>query len=100
MVQDALEALVQRPGGVPEARNWKEGGYLSRLPTDPWGNPYQYLSPGRNGDFDVYTLGKDGQPQPPWFGPDGLHMSRRGYALWVERLTPWVEAHGKPATHD
>ncbi len=52
--------------------------------------------------IDVFTpmLGKDGQPQPPWFGPDGLHMSRRGYALWVERLTPWVEAHGKPATHD
>lgn len=66
--QQGLEALVQRPGGVPEARNWKEGGYLSRLPTDPWGNPYQYLSPGRNGDFDVYTLGKDGQP-----GGDGYN---------------------------
>jgi lysophospholipase L1-like esterase len=51
---------------------------------------------------DVFTpmLGEDGQPQPPWFGPDGLHMNRRGYALWVERLTPWVDAHGKPATHD
>ena len=52
--------------------------------------------------LDVFTpmLGKDGQPQPQWFGPDGLHMNRRGYALWVERLTPWVDAHGKPATHD
>ncbi len=57
-----LEALVERPAGSPEARNWKEGGYLDRLPRDPWGNPYQYLSPGENGDFDLYTLGADGQP--------------------------------------
>jgi lysophospholipase L1-like esterase len=46
---------------------------------------------------DVFTpmLGEDGQPQPQWFGPDGLHMNRRGYALWIERLKPWVEAHGR-----
>ncbi len=51
---------------------------------------------------DVFTpmLDEDGQPQPQWFGPDGLHMNRRGYALWIERLKPWVEAHGKPAAHD
>lgn len=60
--QQGLEALVQRPGGSPPAPNWKEGGYLERLPRDPWGNPYQYLSPGRHGEFDVYSLGKDGQP--------------------------------------
>ena len=60
--QQGLEALTQRPTGSPAAPNWKEGGYLDRLPRDPWGNPYQYLSPGRNGDFDVYSLGKDGQP--------------------------------------
>jgi lysophospholipase L1-like esterase len=48
---------------------------------------------------DVFTpmLGPDGQPQPRWFGPDGLHMNRRGYALWIERLKRWVEAHGKSA---
>lgn len=68
--QQGLEALVQRPGGVPEARNWKEGGYLSRLPRDPWGNPYQYLSPGRSGDFEVYTLGKDGQPGGEGYNAD------------------------------
>lgn len=60
--QQGLEALVQRPGGSPPAPNWKDGGYLDRLPRDPWGHPYQYLSPGRNGEFDVYSLGKDGQP--------------------------------------
>ncbi len=60
--QQGLEALVQRPTGSPEAPNWKTGGYLDRLPRDPWGNAYQYLSPGRQGDFDVWSLGKDGQP--------------------------------------
>ncbi|MGC9456355.1 MAG: type II secretion system major pseudopilin GspG [Halothiobacillaceae bacterium] len=56
-----LEALVQRPGGSPEPRNWRSGGYIDRLPEDPWGRPYQYLSPGQHGDFDIYSLGADGQ---------------------------------------
>jgi general secretion pathway protein G len=68
--QQGLEALVQRPTGAPDAPNWKEGGYLDRLPRDPWGNPYEYLSPGRNGEFDVYTLGKDGQPGGDGFNAD------------------------------
>ncbi|WP_303907935.1 type II secretion system major pseudopilin GspG [Thiohalomonas denitrificans] len=54
-----LEALVSKPGGSPEPRNWKSGGYMDRLPKDPWGNDYRYLSPGRNGDLDIYTLGAD-----------------------------------------
>lgn len=57
-----LEALVERPAGTPEPRNWKEGGYLDRLPRDPWGNPYQYLRPGEHGDFDLYSLGADARP--------------------------------------
>lgn len=57
-----LEALVQRPGGQPEAPNWRSGGYLDRLPRDPWGRPYQYLHPGQHGEFDVYSLGADGRP--------------------------------------
>lgn len=57
-----LEALVNKPGGLPEVRNWKAGGYLDRLPKDPWGREYVYLSPGQHGDFDLYTLGGDGQP--------------------------------------
>ena len=55
-----LQALVERPGGLPAAPNWKEGGYLDRVPTDPWGRPYQYLHPGLHGEFDVYSLGADG----------------------------------------
>lgn len=54
-----LEALVKPPAN---AKNWRQGGYLDRLPIDPWNNPYQYLSPGQHGAFDVYSLGADGQP--------------------------------------
>ena len=57
-----LEALVERPTHGPEARNYKQGGYLDRLPIDPWGNPYQYLNPGTHGTIDVYSLGPDGVP--------------------------------------
>lgn len=57
-----LEALVEQPSGSPEPRNWKAGGYLDRLPQDPWGNDYQYLSPGENGEIDIYSLGADASP--------------------------------------
>jgi general secretion pathway protein G len=59
-----LQALVARPSGSPEARNWRAGGYLEggRVPKDPWGRDYQYLSPGQRGEFDVYSLGRDGRP--------------------------------------
>ena len=60
--QQGLEALVRKPGGQPEAKNWKTGGYIERLPKDPWGNDYRYQSPGQHGTFDVYTLGRDNQP--------------------------------------
>ena len=59
--EQGLDALVAQPGGQPEARNWKQGGYIERLPTDPWGNDYQYLSPGQRGTIDVWSLGADGQ---------------------------------------
>ena len=56
-----LEALTAMPetGEIP--KNWKEGGYLKKVPTDPWGNPYLYLSPGEHGDFDIISYGSDGQ---------------------------------------
>jgi len=53
-----LEALVQKPSGSPDPKNWKQ--YLKRLPDDPWGNPYQYLNPGVQGDIDIFTFGADG----------------------------------------
>lgn len=60
--QQGLEALTRRPNGDPPANNWKNGGYIERLPTDPWGNDYQYLSPGQHGDFDIWSYGSDGKP--------------------------------------
>lgn len=56
-----LEALIVKPTD-PEPPKWKEGGYINRLPNDPWQQPYQYLSPGEHGAFDVYSLGPDQQP--------------------------------------
>lgn len=56
-----LEALVSKPTDSPEPRNWKEGGYLDRLPLDPWGNAYLYLSPGTHGVIDIYSAGLDMQ---------------------------------------
>ncbi|MDH5301269.1 MAG: type II secretion system major pseudopilin GspG [Gammaproteobacteria bacterium] len=55
-----LEALASKPSGSPEPRNWKDGGYIDRLPKDPWGNDYQYMNPGSHGAIDIYTLGADG----------------------------------------
>lgn len=60
--QQGIEALVQQPSGEPPAKNWKPGGYLPKVPTDPWGNPYQYLSPGVKGEIDVFSLGADNRP--------------------------------------
>lgn len=59
--EQGLQALVAKPAGGPEAKGWKAGGYLDKLPRDPWGNPYQYLSPGIKGEIDVFSLGADGQ---------------------------------------
>ena len=59
--EQGLDALVTKPAD-PNVKNWKSGGYLDRLPEDPWGNPYIYLSPGNNREIDIYTLGRDGQP--------------------------------------
>jgi general secretion pathway protein G len=57
-----LQALVVRPDTGVIPRNWKKGGYLDRVPKDPWGAPYQYLNPGIHGEIDVFSLGADGAP--------------------------------------
>lgn len=56
-----LEALVSAPGDA-SVKNFKQGGYMPKLPNDPWGNPFQYLNPGAKGEIDIYSLGADGQP--------------------------------------
>ena len=60
--EQGLAALVDMPTTQPEPRNWKSGGYLDRIPTDPWGETYHYRNPGEHGEIDVYTLGRDGRP--------------------------------------
>lgn len=57
-----LRALVEKPATEPLPNNWKAGGYLDKLPKDPWGNAYQYLQPGIHGEVDVFSFGADGQP--------------------------------------
>ena len=56
-----LQALVERPRTGPEPRNYRSGGYMDRLPRDPWGNDYQYLNPGTRGEIDIYSFGADGR---------------------------------------
>jgi general secretion pathway protein G len=58
--EQGLEALVAKPttGIIP--KNWKEDGYLDKVPKDPWGNPFVYLCPGVHKEFDLVSLGADG----------------------------------------
>ncbi len=58
--EQGLEALVEAPRMDPQARNFPEGGYIRRLPNDPWGNKYQLLSPGQYGRYDIFSMGFDG----------------------------------------
>jgi general secretion pathway protein G len=60
--EQGLQALVTRPASAPLAPNWKSGGYVERLPRDPWGNPYHYLNPGVRGELDVFSMAADGAP--------------------------------------
>lgn len=59
--EQTLEALVTVPTVDPIPRSYRTGGYITRLPEDPWGNPYQLLSPGELGAIDVFSFGPDGQ---------------------------------------
>lgn len=57
--EQGLRALAEKPLG---ADNWRDGGYLSRVPKDPWNREYLYQNPGQHGEIDVWTYGADGQP--------------------------------------
>jgi general secretion pathway protein G len=69
--EQGLKALVEKPeiGRIPE--KFQAGGYLKRVPNDPWGTPFVYLSPGvQNRDFDLISYGADGQPGGENFDAD------------------------------
>jgi len=65
--EQGLQALVSKPTQPPLPDSWKAGGYVEKLPLDPWGNAYQYLNPGLHGEIDVFSFGADGAP-----GGEGL----------------------------
>lgn len=60
-VDEGLEALMTAPSSLAQPERYRQGGYIRRLPEDPWGNPYQYLYPGEKSEFDLYSLGADGR---------------------------------------
>lgn len=66
--EQGLGALVARPTSGPAPANWKT--YMDKLPNDPWGHPYQYLSPGVKGEVDVLSFGADGQNGGEGFDAD------------------------------
>ena len=62
--EQGLEALVAAPDSGKAPKNWREGGYLEKdkVPKDPWGNNFVYLSPGTHGEYDIISYGADGEP--------------------------------------
>ena len=66
--EQGLQALVEKPAGFPEPRNWTEPYLRKRLAEDPWGNPYQYIASDRG--FQLYSLGADGQEGGEGFAAD------------------------------
>ena len=71
-----LDALVNKPSTGAEAGNYRSSGYMSRIPLDPWGNPYIYVSPGSHGDFDIISLGAGGLE-----GGDGINADIKNWEL-------------------
>ena len=74
--EQGLKALVEKPtvGVIP--KNWKLGGYLPKVPDDPWGTPYKYTSPSPKGDYEIISLGTDGEP-----GGDGKNADIANWNL-------------------
>jgi len=62
--EQGLQALVEQPDTGTLPKKWRKGGYLEKgkVPKDPWGNDFVYLSPGVHGDFDITSYGSDGVP--------------------------------------
>ena len=65
-----LKALIEKPSADPMPGNWKAGGYLEKMPKDPWGHDYLYLNPGIKGEIDVMSYGADGQQGGEGFDAD------------------------------
>ena len=57
-----LESLKTNPGNLRNPSKYPNGGYINKIPVDPWGNNYVYIFPGQNSEYDIVSLGADGQP--------------------------------------
>lgn len=68
--EQGLRALVERPTTEPIPRNWREGGYMKKVPVDPWGNPFVYRCPGDHGEYDLLSMGADGREGGEGSGKD------------------------------
>lgn len=62
LTAQGLKALVEKPTASPIPENYNAKGYIKRLPQDPWGNEYLLVSPGEHGDYDILSVGQDGEP--------------------------------------
>ena len=74
--EQGLQALVRKPETGEPPRNWKSGGYLDRLPKDPWKRDYLYLNPGLHAEIDILCYGADGQP-----GGEGVNSDIGSWSL-------------------
>ncbi len=70
--EQGLQALIEQPQTGTLPRKWRKGGYLEKgkVPKDPWGNEFIYLSPGAHGDYDIIAYGADGVPGGEEFDKD------------------------------
>lgn len=71
-----LQALTEKPAVGEIPNNWKEGGYIEKIPKDPWGSNYVYISPGVHGDYDLYSYGADGEE-----GGEGRNADIQSWSL-------------------
>lgn len=85
--EQGLQALIEKPTIEPIPGNWKDGGYLTRLPNDPWGKPYQFMNPGRHGEIDMYS-----------FGPDSDSKYELAIGSWQDDVQAIQKAYAKNGT--
>ena len=76
--EQGLQALIEKPESGVVPNKWRDGGYLdkNKVPKDPWGNDFVYLSPGVHGDFDIISYGSDGVP-----GGEGQNMDINNWEI-------------------
>ncbi len=74
--EQGLTALILKPATGQIPRKWRDEGYLPKIPDDPWGGEYLYLSPGAHGDYDLYSLGADGEE-----GGDGKYADINSWEI-------------------